>query len=42
MLKTKYVGGQQEWELSGINEVWWYLDRVAKLCADQPGGVGQR
>lgn len=48
MIKTEYAGDQQEWELSlaagiptlntGISEMW-YLDRVAKLCADQPGGV---
>lgn len=47
MIKTEYAGDLGEWEQSlaagipsintGISEMW-YLDRVAKICDDQPGG----
>ena len=48
LIKTEYAGDRQEWQLSleaaipsvntGISEMW-YLDRVAKICSNQPGGV---
>ena len=48
MIKTEYAGDLKEWEEmlvagipslnTGISEMW-YLDRVAKICEDQPGGV---
>ena len=48
LIKTEYTGDQREWELTleagipsintGISEMW-YLDRVAKICPDQAGGV---
>eukprot|EP01052_Picozoa_sp_SAG31_P006744 SAG31_NODE_313_length_17858_cov_34.811307_10_plen_127_part_00 len=48
LLKTEYAGDLKEWESSlaagipsintGISEMW-YLDRIEKICADQPGGV---
>ena len=51
LIKTEYAGDLQEWELSlragipsittGISEMW-YLDRVGKVCGDQPGGVDPR
>jgi len=47
LIQTEYAGDQLEWEHSladgiptintGISEMW-YLDRVSKICSNQPGG----